>query len=88
MFESVFTLRDLNQERQRLVREGTPVPSVNSAYNAAKRRILENTSSYRTIPFFSHYVECATEPVPNTMGLHLNAVSHNVLQITADGILI
>lgn len=52
MFETCSTLSDLNEERQRLARSGVPLMEVNAAYNKAKRRLLEDTPSYRKIPTY------------------------------------
>lgn len=53
MFENCKDLAELNQQRQHLMRSGVPPIEVNSAYNKAKRELLQKAQQYRRIPTFS-----------------------------------
>lgn len=53
MFEHCSTLGALNQERQALIRSGADTMEVNSAYNRAKKLLVEQAPVFRTIPTYS-----------------------------------
>lgn len=53
MFETCGSLEELNKERQRRMHSGTDAMEVNAAYNRAKKRLLEDTPSYRKIPCYT-----------------------------------
>ena len=53
MFENCKDLAELNQQRQHLMRSRVPPIEVNSAYNKAKRELLQKAQQYRRIPTFS-----------------------------------
>lgn len=53
MFETCGSLAELNRERQHLMRSGANAMEVNAAYNRAKKRLLEETPSYRKIPTYT-----------------------------------
>lgn len=86
MFETCSTLSDLNEERQRLTRSGAPLMEVNAAYNKAKRRLLEDTPSYRKIPTYTGVADCVGmfTPFPFLKGRG----APNEIVITPEGVLL
>lgn len=49
MFSNCKTLSDLNARRRDLVSSGTPVASVNAAYNKAKKELLDARPEFRKV---------------------------------------
>lgn len=87
MFENISSLSDLNKERQRLVKEGNSIPQVNSAYNQAKRKLMEDTPKYRKI---ARHQE-PSEPkaiLYNILSLQCGQVAANEIYYTERGVLI
>lgn len=87
MFESITSLSDLNRERKRLVREGMPIPQVNSAYNQAKRKLREEVNKFRKIASYRENYEDEIS-FYNILGVQKGAPAVNEIHLTSGGILI
>lgn len=53
MFEKCTTLEQLNARRHELVKQGTPVATVNAAYNKARRELMDARPAYRRVASFT-----------------------------------
>lgn len=53
MFSTCGSLAELNAMRQRLIKDGVSVKDVNSAYNKAKKTIMDAVPTFRKIPTFT-----------------------------------
>lgn len=86
MFDSCRTLEELNRERQVCMRSGAQPLEVNSAYNKAKRRLLEDTPTYRKIPSYTGVAESieAFTPFPILSGKG----RPNEIIVTPEGVLL
>ena len=86
MFESCSSLSVLNVERLRLARSGVPLMEVNAAYTKAKRRLLEDTPSYRKIPTYTGIANSVSmfTPFPFLKGQG----APNEIVITPEGVLL
>lgn len=86
MFEVCSSLAELNRERQRLVQEGVPPLEVNAAYNRMRKRLMEETPSFRKIPTYTG--QAATVGVFLPLPILEGRGKPNEIIVTAEGVLL
>lgn len=88
MFEECSTLAELSKTRQSLVRSGADLMEVNAAYNKAKKRLMEETPSFRKVPTYSKQEDGDKAPVFFAFPILRGQGKPNEIILTSEGVLL